>query len=630
MRPLFEQAIGLTESPRGSHLPAAVRFFAPWRTVCLVLFCTASVAWGQGAEHPLKPLDRSSPRAALQTFLEAGDALGALLARDYIPSPSRAKFLVVRSQAKVVTESLDLSEVPPAARTKGGRAAALALYETLNRIELPPFDAIPGAEQWNQTAGTNAMRWVIPNTEIVLARAGSGPWEGQFLFSPRTVAQAAGFYQRVKHLPYSRPVPLEGMKETILSGGGGWMIPIRWIQALPEALRVPVAEQASWKWIGLALVLLMFAGPLRTAYRLSHRGSAEQPFLQALAQLVFPACLLLAAPAFAYLTLAQLNFFGGVGSAIELVATAVWFLAGAWICWRLAPVVAEAIIATPQISPQSIDAHLIRICARLAGIVAGVTLLAFGAERLGLPLYGVMAGLGVGGLAIALAAQPTVENLIGGLSLFADKPIRVGDFCKYGADVGTVEAIGIRSTRIRGLDRTLTTIPNATLSKMPVVNFTLRDRMLLRCVIGVRNETSPDQLRYLLVKIREMLLGHPRIHPDPARVRFSEFGSGSLNLEVFAYALTSDWGEFLGIREDVFLRMMDIVKQSGTAFAFPSQTLYFGRDHGLDVDQSRAAEAQVRSWRDQGRLPFPDFAPERKDELRGSLDYPPAGSPGSS
>ena len=266
------------------------------------------------------------------------------------------------------------------------------------------------------------------------------------------------------------------------------------------------------------------------------------------------------------------------------------FLAGAWLSWRIAPVVAEAIIASPRIAPESIDAHLIRICTRLLGMVAGAGLLAVGADRLGIPVYGIIAGLGVGGLAIALAAQPTIENLIGGLSLFADKPIRVGDFCRYGSDEGTVEAIGIRSTRIRGIDRTLTTIPNATLSKMSVVNFAQRDRMLIKSVIGVRYETSPEQLRYLLVKIREMLLGHPRIHPDSARARFIGFGASSLDIEVFAYVTTRDRAEFLGIREDVFLRIMDIVEQSGTGFAFPSQTLYFARDDGLDTERTEGAE----------------------------------------
>ena len=223
--------------------------------------------------------------------------------------------------------------------------------------------------------------------------------------------------------------------------------------------------------------------------------------------------------------------------------------------------------------------------------------------QLGVHLYGIIAGLGVGGLAIALAAQPSIENLIGGLSLFADKPMRVGETCRYGNDVGTVEAIGIRSTRIRGLDRTLTTIPNAMLSKMPIVNLAQRDQILIQSVIGVRCETSPDQLRHLLVGIRTLLAGHPRVNPDPSRVRFIGFGPSSLDIELFAYVMTRNWQEFLGIREELFLQVMDLVKASGTGLSFPSQTVYFTRDDGLDSGRTEAAEAEVRQWRDEGRFP---------------------------
>ncbi len=582
---------------------------------------------GQEPAHPLRPPDRSTPRAALKTFLEAGDAVGTFLAKEYLPSPSRAEFHRLVSLGDALVQCLDLSAVPPAAREKVGRAAAGALYVTLCRIQLPPFDEIPGAGQVNQTVGTNATRWVIPHTEIALERAPSGPRSGEFLFSADTVAKAEHYYERVRGLPYTRPAPLENLNE-LGAIGGGWMIPHRWVQALPSWLLIPLAGQAGWKWIALALILCFFALLLRVAYRLSRRGSSEHPFRQALARLVLPAFFLLATPAVAYLALVQLNLVRGVGTAIELAAAAVIFLAGAWMSWRAAPVVAEAIIASPTIAPESIDAHLIRICARLLALVAAATLLAMGADQVGLPLYGIIAGLGIGGLALALAAQPTIENLIGGLSLFGDKPIRVGDLCQYGGDKGTVEAIGLRSTRIRGLDRTLTTIPNAVLSKMPVVNFTQRDRMLIQCVIGVRYETSPEQLRYLLARIREMLLSHPRIHPDPARARFIGFGASSLDIEVFAYATTSDWAEFLGIREDVLLRIMDLVEQSGTGIAFPSQTLYFARDDGLDADRTQAAEAQVRQWRETGHLPFPNFAAEQAAQMRGSLIYPPPGSPG--
>ena len=189
-----------------------------------------------------------------------------------------------------------------------------------------------------------------------------------------------------------------------------------------------------------------------------------------------------------------------------------------------------------------------------------------------------------------------------------------------------MEAIGIRSTRIRGIDRTLTSIPNAALAKMPIVNFTRRDQMLIQAVIGLRYETTPEQLRYILIKLREMLLGHPRVHPDPARARFIGFGASSLDIQVFAYVMSRDWGEFLGIREDILLRVMDIVEEGGAAIAFPSQTLYLGRDQAPDGDKVEAAEARVRAWREAGALSFPNFSQEQASEIRGSIAYPPPGS----
>jgi MscS family membrane protein len=537
-----------------------------WLAAPFAIFLLAATALGAEQTHPLKPPDRSSPRAALQTFLDSADTLATFLAEDYLADPSREKFNRLISLSAIPLQALDLSEVPPAAREKGGRAAAMALYQILSRIPLPPPDEIPDASEVEQPSGKAPARWVIPNTEIALVRAQSGPRSGEFLFSPETVARAGEFYERVRGLPYIRPVPLKNMDQ-ISTTGGGWMVPFAWIQSLPAWLRAPIAGQAGWKLIGLAVILIVLVLFLWGAYRVSQLGSHQHPFLRALAQFAMPASVLAATPAVAYFALVQLNVIGPLGSAIELAATAVMFLAGAWVAWRFAPVIAEAIIASPKIGPESIDAHLIRVGARLLGIVGGLAFIAAGADRLGVPVYGIVAGLGVGGLAIALAAQPTVENLIGGMSLFADKPIRVGDVCKYGDATGTVEAIGIRSSRIRGADRTVTTIPNAALAKMPIVNLTQRDRMLIKAVIRLRYETTPEQLRYILVKLKELLLGHPSVHPDPVRARFIGFGASSLDIEVFAYVMTKDWAEFLGVQEDILMQVMALVEQSGAAFA---------------------------------------------------------------
>jgi MscS family membrane protein len=600
-----------------------------WLGVAVACFLASAVALGQDQRHPLKPPDRSSPRATLMTFLDSGDALGAFMARQYLPSPSRAKFHRLTELGGVALRCLDLSGMPPAARPKEGRAAALALYEILSRIPLPPPDQIPGDDQVAQPAGTGLTYWVIPNTGINLVRMKSGPQRGQFLFSPDTVARAVENYARVRGFPYARPVPLENLHD-IVSTGGGWMVPQAWIDAMPAALRIPLADQAGWKWIGFALLLGIFVLVVWLAYRLSRLGGSRHAFLKALAQFSMPATVLLATPAVAYLALIQLLLVGDVGSAVEIATTAIMYVAGAWMSWRLAPVVAEAIIASPGIASEGIDAHLIRVTARLLGIVGSATLLTLGANRLGIPVYGIVAGLGVGGLAIALAAQPTIENLIGGLNLFADKPIRVGEFCRYGDALGTVEAIGIRSTRIRGFDRTLTTIPNAVLAKMPIVNLTRRDQMLIRTVIGLRYETTPEQLRYVLVKLRELLLGHPRVHPEPARARFIGFGASSLDIELFAYVMTPDWNEFLGIREDILLHAMDIIEQGGASIAFPSQTLYLGRDRAPDDETVQAAEARVRAWREEGALPMPNFTADQARRIRGSVNYPPPGSPDAS
>jgi MscS family membrane protein len=249
-------------------------------------------------------------------------------------------------------------------------------------------------------------------------------------------------------------------------------------------------------------------------------------------------------------------------------------------------------------------------------------------QNIGLNVTGILAGLGIGGLAVALAAQKTVENLFGGVTLILDQPVRVGDFCRFGDRIGTVEEVGLRSTRIRTLDRTVVSVPNGHFASLELENFTVRDRIWLHTTIGVRYETTPDQLRHVLVEIRRMLYAHPQVDPRPARIRFVNFGAYSLDLEIFAYVLTADYDEFLAIQEDIYLRIMDIVEQSGTGFAFPSQTTYLARDHGLDGAKREAAEAQVAAWRRAGALHLPDFPPEAVSALKGTLDYPPQGSAG--
>ncbi|MGH8069407.1 MAG: mechanosensitive ion channel family protein [Candidatus Entotheonellia bacterium] len=258
----------------------------------------------------------------------------------------------------------------------------------------------------------------------------------------------------------------------------------------------------------------------------------------------------------------------------------------------------------------------------LIATLAGLAML----HSFGVNVITVLAGLGIGGIAVALAAQKTVENFIGSITLYADQPVRVGEVCRFGGTLGTVEEVGLRSTRVRTPDRTVVTIPNGEFSNLQIENLARRDRFWYHPTLGLRYETSPDQLRYVLVEVRQLLYAHPKVDSASARVRFVRFGSSSLDLEGFSYVTVTDYGEYLEVAEDLNLRMMDIVAAAGSSFAFPSQTTYIEEGSGLDGDRSRAAEARVQAWRERGELYLPRFPPEKIAEIDNTLAYPADGS----
>ena len=183
----------------------------------------------------------------------------------------------------------------------------------------------------------------------------------------------------------------------------------------------------------------------------------------------------------------------------------------------------------------------------------------------------ILATLGIGGLAIALAAQKTVENLFGGVAVISDRPVVVGDYCKFGNQTGTVEDIGLRSTRIRTDDRTLVTVPNGPFSSMTLENFSRRDKMLLHFTLNLRRDTTPEQVRAVLGSISALLKGNKKFEIGAIPVRFIGVGTYSLDLEVSLYVLTRDGDEFLQIQQDLFLGILDAIEAAGTALALPTQ-----------------------------------------------------------
>jgi MscS family membrane protein len=227
------------------------------------------------------------------------------------------------------------------------------------------------------------------------------------------------------------------------------------------------------------------------------------------------------------------------------------------------------------------------------GLVLFVGLI-FGLQYFNVNVTAVLAGLGVGGIAVALAAQKTLENIIAGVSLIADQALRVGDFVNLGDIQGTVEGIGLRSSRIRTLDRILASVPNGQLASIRIENLSSRDKFWFHPLIGLRHETTPTQLRAVIANIRSLLAERADVDPMSVRVRFVRFGPYSLDVDTFAYVFAHDWNEFLAIQEELLFRIMSTVHDADAAFAFPSQILYFKAEASEKLIRNRDDLVQTR------------------------------------
>jgi MscS family membrane protein len=267
------------------------------------------------------------------------------------------------------------------------------------------------------------------------------------------------------------------------------------------------------------------------------------------------------------------------------VSTVVTIVAVVWVVFRSIDLVRSQLGRRAWAIDRPASLSLLALGARFAKVAVLAISLIIALSQLGVSVASLIAGLGIGGLVIALAAQKTVENVFGAVSIGIDQPMREGDFVRVYDFVGTVEQIGLRSTRIRTLDRTLITIPNGELSNQRIESFTARDRIRLACTIGLVYTTTADQMRAVLAALEGILRRHPQIWTETVVVRFKDLAQSSLDLEIMAWFQTSDWNEFQLIRQEVLIDFMEAIESCGTSIAFPTRTLH------VNLDQPRATPA---------------------------------------
>ncbi len=263
--------------------------------------------------------------------------------------------------------------------------------------------------------------------------------------------------------------------------------------------------------------------------------------------------------------------------AVVIVLTACTLVTSAGVLWggfRSIDLGFGILAQRPWAADRPASRSLLAITARFTKVMIVLLGAIVVLAQLGVSVGSLIAGLGIGGLAIALAAQKTVENLFGTLSIGVDQPMREGDFVKLGDVLGHVETIGLRSTRVRTLDRTVVTIPNGQLANERIESYAVRDRIRFACVLGLVYGTTPAQLRAVLADLEAVLRAHPKIWPDEVTVRFQQFGASSLDVDVIAWFQTIEFSEFRGIRQDLLLAFMEVVERHGSAFAFPTRTVH--------------------------------------------------------
>ncbi len=385
-----------------------------------------------------------------------------------------------------------------------------------------------------------------------------------------------------------------------------------------------------WKWFAILLLIPLLFGLSILVTRLftfillfSARRVAKVRADEHIVRITGPLRILIFASVIWVVSLLSSSVITGIFWVY--VASTLTVIGATWLCVRVIDALFKlqqrqlVVTSSSKISMVQLGREL----SKIVTVIVGILVIFYIA---GINIGAALTGLGIGGIAIAFAAQKTLENLFGGIMIISDQPIRVGDFCRAGDHIGTVENIGLRSTRILTLDRTVVSVPNGQLALMSLENFTLRDKIWFHHTLQLRRETTADQLRYILAEIRKMLYEHSKVESSTARIRFIGFGKSSLDLEVFAYVLETKYESFLHIQEDLLLRIMDIIEASGSGFAFPSQITYLGGDVSLDAAKSGKAMETVRQWREEGKWPFPDFSPETISEINGKIEYPPPDS----
>jgi MscS family membrane protein len=504
---------------------------------------------------PTDPLGRDTPRGTVNGFVHAAQDESERAIEYFQPAPKGHRDTPAEEQ-ELATQLLTVLNV---------RFSASALGLINSDPEGRGDDQQPRDQI--KVGGTRGLSESFP---ITLVRLQDPHGAKLWFISRQTLDEVPEAYDSLRFPRLAKGLPTYLVRNRPL-GMPAW-------QWLAVVLLAPVAMALGW---ALALVI-------RTVWQLARRLRGLTPLPPQPIRRFGPGAMLLA-------VIIHYRFVAEIGTSLlyrqyygrvilVLLAFAVYWAVlqvTHWIFRRIALRLTER--------GRLAERSLISLSRRVLDVLIFVAIALFVLSWMDVNVTAALAGLGIGGLAIGLGAQKTFENLLGGISILTDKAIVVGDACKIGDRAGTVEDIGLRSTKMRTEDRTVVSIPNGTVATATLENFRFRDKILCKQTIRLRYDLSPDHLRYVLEQLREVLDQHAKVEESTARVRVMRFGENAIEVELYAYILERDYATFLATQEDLLLQVMETLERTGGAVALPSQTTMVTQDAWVDPQKAAAA-----------------------------------------
>ncbi len=531
-----------------------------WVFVLLLLAFSAGTAVAQsplpgGSEAPAAkkpvPQERRSPRATIRTFLDS--AVAAAKADD-------------ESLLEAAAACLDLSEIPAGLREATGRDLAIKLKEAIDRIKYVVYTQVPDDPQ--------GPAWVFHSepaigADIVIAPNESGEW----LFTAETVRHIEDLFRHYEPLP-----KVEGV-----GGSGLEMSPALWLRSkMPSSLHGKTFLLEHWQWLGILvlavlgwivarLARLVLHGPVQKVLERREWRVPREKVWRLLQPTGFVATAILW-----WLGVRMLGLPPGIQVATLLVVKFMVAFGVVRTAFRFIDIVTWVLKVRAERTPSKFDDLIVPFFDKTAKVVVVAVGIVFIADVLGISPTSLLAGLGIGGLAIALAAQDTVKNLFGSLTVVLDRPFEIGDDVKIGSDVtGTVEEVGFRSTRIRTWDNTLITLPNGNLISANVDNLGRRTFWRYKAMLNVSYDTPPERIHAFCEGLRELVAQHPTTRKEVMHAGLHELGASSLDILFICHFAVVTAAENIKARHHMLLDVVRLASRLGVEFAYPTTTIQF-------------------------------------------------------